>query len=745
MLHPQEFVSTLFPRGTVSETPCLTQVTDRGWMQYRVSQINDWGTLSKHPWYVCVSTVKEPGKDDAGHLRTVTRRAEDCLNTHVLFLDDIGTKSKTPEVDPSCILESSRGNYQYIYRINPYPVGDGYFDGCIDWFVGQNLTDKGAKGVNRLFRVPGSLHKTGWNCKVVSWKPERVWDLPDLMAEFGAKRVSAKPPKSYDHPPVSKEELEAIEDPVLDWLEENGSWDGSMPAPGQDWVAVRCPWAKDHSNRDVTARYSPLGEGRNPLMRGFKCFHGHCEDKNIRSFLAWLADKGGPQVSVSDVTEFTEDELGELSEIMSGEEKDAVAKCSLPILYPENLPHAELSSEGKALKAQLATTDNVEYVARKYGIKFKWNVMTKEMEAFFRNDKMNYLGIDPQMNIRYVLDGCQLVGIRNLGEVRHVAGDLSTRSKYHPMEDWVKSVKWDGQSRFQDLLDTVICSEGNKNMLALYLRKWLIQGVQAVCGWRNPKMIGSVLVFSGPQYLGKTTWFKKLVKDEFFTESVQLDLKWKKTDSVVAATQTPISELGELEVTFRKSEAGALKGFLTDTRDVYRPAYGRHTLRLPRATSFCASVNRHDFLIDETGHRRYWPISVKSLKLNHDIDAQQLWAEVHTWWKRGETWYLSNEEMRRHEIHAGEYAVSDETVEAFHAYQDKFGGLPYDDWKVFTVSELAKMLDLRTDRGTLATLRYQIEKAYGPRKGRIKGSNKRNCWELPDPATLMSESIDVPD
>ena len=70
-----------------------------------------------------------------------------------------------------------------------------------------------------------------------------------------------------------------------------------------------------------------------------------------------------------------------------------------------------------------------------------------------------------------------------------------------------------------------------------------------------------------------------------------------------------VIELAELSAV-RKAEVEQIKHFITKREDSFRPAYGRRTERFPRQCIFIASTNNNDFIRDQTGGRRWWPIMV---------------------------------------------------------------------------------------------------------------------------------------
>lgn len=90
---------------------------------------------------------------------------------------------------------------------------------------------------------------------------------------------------------------------------------------------------------------------------------------------------------------------------------------------------------------------------------------------------------------------------------------------------------------------------------------------------------------------------------------------------------------GEIDSTLKK-EQSALKAFLTSPEDDIREPYAKKSIRRPRTTSFCASVNPYMFLKDSTGNRRFWVIHTEKIQIHklRDLGKQwvvQLWAQIY--------------------------------------------------------------------------------------------------------------------
>jgi putative DNA primase/helicase len=208
--------------------------------------------------------------------------------------------------------------------------------------------------------------------------------------------------------------------------------------------------------------------------------------------------------------------------------------------------------------------------------------------------------------------------------------------------EWVTSTPWDGVSRVEALLDTIV-SPMPVDRKRVFVVKWL---KQCIAGAFSPAGIApqGVLVFQGHQNIGKTRWVQSLGPSDLDLIHIGHTLDIKNKDSVITATSFWIVELGELDATFTRSEISALKAFITQDHDRVRRPYARADSHAPRRSSFFASVNERLFLHDPTGNRRFWTIPVTQVVHDHGIDMQQLWAEVWTLWQADPRFYLTSEE-----------------------------------------------------------------------------------------------------
>ena len=189
-----------------------------------------------------------------------------------------------------------------------------------------------------------------------------------------------------------------------------------------------------------------------------------------------------------------------------------------------------------------------------------------------------------------------------------------------------------GLRRFNEHPDSIRYSE-------LVFRKWLISAVaralQPAC------KADHVLILEGAQGAGKSTAIRTLCGDEYFGDTVpRLDSK----DAADYVRGKWIIELAELS-SVSKAEVEQVKAYITRTEEKFRPAYGRNELVYQRRCVFVGTTNRTDYLRDETGNRRFWPIKIDSVGVEAiRKDRDQIWAAAKALYDSGEQWWLTDDE-----------------------------------------------------------------------------------------------------
>lgn len=288
-------------------------------------------------------------------------------------------------------------------------------------------------------------------------------------------------------------------------------------------------------------------------------------------------------------------------------------------------------------KKQMIKYDIFAEFLEKQGYSIKYNQITHTFEFF---------GFDEGESAEHLAENVPTILQDQLKEIyTHVSKQLvmdyitryATRNKYNPVLDRIKATKWDGKDRIEEIytifrIPPESTEEGKYSRI--YIKKWLMQtGCALFNVIKCPFSLDIILIFKGRQGIGKTRFFEKLaLESQFFGEGICLDPRDK--DSVMQATSKWISELGEIGSTMRK-DMDSVKAFLTKSTDEYRTPYGKASLHYPRMTSFVGTVNDDEFLIDQTGNRRFVTIPLPpDLVIDYEtqikpFDALQLWAQVY--------------------------------------------------------------------------------------------------------------------
>lgn len=306
-----------------------------------------------------------------------------------------------------------------------------------------------------------------------------------------------------------------------------------------------------------------------------------------------------------------------------------------------------------------ATISNVQHLIDSYGIIVRYNTITKKLLITIPG----YSGTPDNADNVAITQIISLATINGIS-IGHLQGYIETigdRFQLNPVADWINSKTWDGVNRLRSIYDTLVEHEDYpadlKNKLVY---RWLLSAVAAALKPSGFRARG-VLTLQGAQSIGKTSWINSLVPDPILRENtIKLDhhLDAGNKDSLITAISHWIVEIGELDSSFKKDIA-RLKGFLTSDRDKVRRPYGKANSEYPRRTVFCATVNDQNFLVDSTGNSRWWTIPVVKVNYQHDIDMQQLFAQLAVDFERGTQWWLTHEEEKLLEIqNAGHRAIS---------------------------------------------------------------------------------------
>ncbi len=233
---------------------------------------------------------------------------------------------------------------------------------------------------------------------------------------------------------------------------------------------------------------------------------------------------------------------------------------------------------------------------------------------------------------------------------------------FHPVRQWLDGLEWDGTHRLANWLTVylgAVESPYSTNIGTLFLTSMIARVRKPGC------KCDYALVLEGPQGARKSTACA-ILGGEYFSDSLP-DIRAGKDVSQHLNGRWLI-EVAELSA-LQKAEAAALKAFITRPIERYRPSYGHSEVVEPRQCVFIGTTNARLYLRDETGGRRFWPVTVGSINTEAlSRDRAQLFAEADAWFKAGNPWWpdsafeaehIAKEQAARYEADAWEDAISE--------------------------------------------------------------------------------------
>lgn len=215
---------------------------------------------------------------------------------------------------------------------------------------------------------------------------------------------------------------------------------------------------------------------------------------------------------------------------------------------------------------------------------------------------------------------------------------LAYENKRHPIREHMRALVWDKKPRLDSWLKKYMGANEDPFYLKIVGRKLLIAFVTRI--FSPGCKFDQIVILQGGQGAGKSTALRILATDKWFTDKLG-DISNK--DALMIMHRHALIEIGELD-SMRKSDVESFKLFASTQVDVFRKPYGHLTESYPRQSVMIGTTNKKEFLVDETGNRRFWPVGVAD-ELEIDslkADRDQLIAEAVAAYDSGELLWFEN-------------------------------------------------------------------------------------------------------
>jgi predicted P-loop ATPase len=232
-------------------------------------------------------------------------------------------------------------------------------------------------------------------------------------------------------------------------------------------------------------------------------------------------------------------------------------------------------------------------------------------------------------------------GLSSENKIENAVAVVANENRYHPVQDYLNGLTWDGEPRIAHVLHRFLGAEENEytyEVMKLFLLGAISRAFQPGCKFET------MLCLVGGQGTGKSTFFRFLAtQDDWFSD----DLKHLDDENVYRKMQGHwIIEMSEMIATANAKSIEEIKSFLSRQKETYKIPYETHPADRKRQCVFGGSSNRLDFLpLDRSGNRRFLPVMVNPGQAEvHILEDEkgsrayidQLWAEAMTIYRSGE-------------------------------------------------------------------------------------------------------------
>ncbi len=308
----------------------------------------------------------------------------------------------------------------------------------------------------------------------------------------------------------------------------------------------------------------------------------------------------------------------------------------------------------------------------------------------------------------------------------HVVGEsvrfVAHQRTRHIIRDWLNALVWDNTPRiataFEDYWGTArtdYTTAASANFFIGMVARVLKPGCK----------LDTMCVFEGPQGILKSSALEVLGGEWYSASHETVGGK----DFLQGMRGKWLMEIAELQ-SFAKADKRAIKNTLSTRNDDYRKSHGRNVKRYPRECIFAGTTNADDWGDDDSGLRRFWPITCGAIQLDHLIDArEQLFAEAVSVFKAGASWWAmpaSASDVQADRQHYDEWT---QPILDWITIQPTDSGVTVRD---VLINAIKVPLD-RIDKGSQMRVSRILRLARWERKKVRDGLQTRWTWHSPEP------------
>jgi len=342
----------------------------------------------------------------------------------------------------------------------------------------------------------------------------------------------------------------------------------------------------------------------------------------------------------------------------------------------------------------------------------------------------------------------------------------ASKELFNPIKRWIDDAQemsplHPGQgSYFQELWETIQLYDHDTPMEHLYrsyMKKNLMGIIRAHYYKGTYADTTGIVILQGGENSYKSTWVNQLLppelKEYIFPSQAELSKNAKEVSMEAGVCQIWLKDEVEAFISgskFMKNADGALKSFLVQSTDAYRPLFASTPVQVKRKCIFFGTTNEPELELSGTGNRRIQIIPVKKcdttaqaklsmVRVYQELLNEFLETKPH---QRPNLWILSAEERTLND----EIIVSERKLTSggdinilevfdFEAPYDETAHLnasgTVDKNQLWKIKDIVKLIHERTgDKPNSAALKHTLKRVVGNWTSTVKEFASTGSWSI---------------
>jgi predicted P-loop ATPase len=295
--------------------------------------------------------------------------------------------------------------------------------------------------------------------------------------------------------------------------------------------------------------------------------------------------------------------------------------------------------------------------------------------------------------------------------------------KFDPFKEYFQNVpQWDGHTDYILKLSKMVKTTDDE-LFQWAFKKWMVAFV--ACAIEEESTNHSVLILTGKQGSGKTTWLTNLVPSQLKEYCYSGKIKPDNKDSNILLSERILINMDEW-ASYTKNQVEAFKELITKDTVSERRAYGYFTENYVRRASFVGSSNHKDILIDVTGNRRFLVFESLDIDYLRKVNMDNVYSQALSLLKQGFKYFFDMEDIIKIEANNEQFKQTNIEEEYFEKYFRKPTANEIETISKMNASEIISYIKVRANTQlSLNAISFgKLIKSKGFQTMKVDGLNK---------------------